>query len=190
MWSGEYRHLGSGWLSELYGRFGITEAESVGFGWVQDARNGDLICPIWSEGKVRVGTETRQSGLSYDDSRPKTRNYFSEDVPHQAWYLRVSMQGSKVPPLVLVEDSISAIKVSRQFPCISLLGSHITLERLEPCLETGRYIVIALDPDATMKAFKFQKQFGLLGDIRVAVLDRDFKYESDERIKELVYAAG
>ena len=92
--------------------------------------------------------------------------------------------------LVLVEDIISAIKVSKVVGCMPLYGSHIDFhrwKRLKLLLNQGVRVIIWLDKDKQREAIKYRKQGSLLGlDVDVLITDLDPKEYSLDKIKELL----
>jgi hypothetical protein len=103
------------------------------------------------------------------------------DEVQMSWY-----KVDKDAPTVVVEDIPSAVRVSSNgVNAVALLG---TLVNEAKALELRTYapmpIVIALDQDATAKAFQIAHKYGLLWDgYKVLPLQRDFKDMTDEEIQ-------
>ena len=78
--------------------------------------------------------------------------------------------------VVLVEDYLSARKLSNILPTVALLGTHLSEEA---ALEIRKYytrIVLALDLDAVEKATKLREQWkGLFEAIDIVILQKDVK---------------
>lgn len=93
-------------------------------------------------------------------------------------------------PLVLTEDVISAIKVSRWTSAMPLYGSHIDAYRWKSLLHNLGYrskVVIWLDKDKQKEAIKFSRQGNLMGlDVSVIITDLDPKELSYEEIKKIL----
>ena len=107
--------------------------------------------------------------------------------PWQGWYIRIK------PPydfshrkVVVVEDPISALKISRHFRSCFLNGTNLDLEKLlEIHKVAGNYgMVFALDKDATAKAIDLVRQYQFfVGNQATCVhLEKDAKYMSDDEI--------
>lgn len=99
--------------------------------------------------------------------------------PVQSWYLDTSNR------LVLVEDILSAIRVQQLgLSACALLGTHLNNDKVrEISLFKPGEVIIALDEDATDEAFKLAGRWGLaFPKIRVAILERDFKDDTDQNI--------
>lgn len=184
---GKLLGLGERWLSYLDSSYKICEEEVQAWGWLEDSGSGELWMPIRNSRGIRTGAVIRKPPFQEYPLGPKAKFALIEIGASAAWFVTRILQGA---PLVLVEDMFSACKVSRHYNVVSLNGSHISLERITECLDTRpSKIVIALDKDATLKAFMFQKQFGLYGNLKVAVLDRDLKWCDDSEIKERIEGA-
>lgn len=84
------------------------------------------------------------------------------------------------PPLgrgtvVIVEDMLSAIKLSRVIPTVCILGTHLS----EECaVDLHRYydtLILALDYDAVEKARKLKATWECIFDISITILRQDVK---------------
>jgi len=115
---------------------------------------------------------------------PKALTYKEKDLPFNGWFATENSDWTK---LVLVEDAISAMRVARQYPCVSLMGTTISQEALFEMLQVQDHLVIALDRDASAKALDYQKKYKFVApQIRVALLEKDLKWLPDAEIKEKV----
>lgn len=114
----------------------------------------------------------------HDTRRPKTLHYrHSAD----AW---VGYYGEITNQIVVVEDLVSALKVSSVCRSASLMGSHLSLEKLLDVAKISENIILALDRDATAKASAFCLRYALLiPDLRMMPLQRDLKYWTHEEIR-------
>lgn len=90
--------------------------------------------------------------------------------------------------LILVEDKISAIKVSRQFPCLCLYGKSLPYSHLLALSEKYNRLLVWLDGDAIRKSYKMMLR--LSGFFRHGVgtilTEDDPKCYTDKEIAELV----
>jgi hypothetical protein len=156
-----------------------------------DVKRGRLFCDVSSSrlgiticgptGNIR-GVELRlfKSAIG----KRKTWSHPEVDEPWLGWFSGPNSQ----EPVVLVEDVLSALKVSRQFVAVSLMGSHLKLDDLmEVCRYTDQ-VVLCLDRDATSKAIDFKKRFMFIcPQLRVVPLPGpDLKYLPDRDIRSLV----
>lgn len=174
--------LGEEWNSELLDLYGLRHEETYWAGWRQELDSGNLVVPVCSSLGVVRGVEVRRSKVQIPfTSSPKTESYRVLDEPWMGWY-----RGIGTGPIVLVEDAISALKVSRHFQVGCLHGSHITLDMLLECLNISGVhgdLILALDKDATSKALKFIVEWRFLApNFRAVPLSKDLKYSSDSEI--------
>ncbi len=174
--------LGDEWAAELLDLYEIGRDEANRAGWRVEVNSGNLVCQVRSPLGVVRGVEVRRSKMQVPHvSSPKTKSYRVLDEPWMGWYRTIS-----TGPIILVEDAISALKVSRHFQVVCLHGSHIALEMLLEALEIAgikQSLVLALDKDATSKALKFIVEWRFLApNFRAVPLEQDLKYVSDKEI--------
>ncbi len=86
---------------------------------------------------------------------------------------------------VIVEDCASACTISSVHTGVALLGTTLKEEYAIYLSKTFKKVIVALDRDATQKAFDLSKGLRYLVDTEVKVLDEDLKYLDDTKIKEL-----
>lgn len=182
------RELGEEWAAELLDLYEIRRDEAVGAEWRVELGSGLLVLPVRSPNGMVRGVEVRRSKVQIPHVQaPKTDSHRVLDEPWLGWYRTI-----ETGPVVLVEDAISALKVSRHFQVACLHGSHITLEMLLEVLEiTGvkQEIILALDRDATSKALKFIVEWRFLApNFRAVPLSKDLKYSTDLEIEEILRA--
>lgn len=180
--------LGEEWTAELLDLYQINADEANWSGWLCESESGNLVVPVRSPLGVVRGVEVRRSKVQVPIvSSPKTDSYRFLDEPWLGWY-----RGVTTGPIVLVEDAISAIKVSRQFQVCCLHGSHIDLERLMEVIGIAGNkdeMILALDRDATEKALKFIIEWRFLApNFRAVPLSKDLKYSPDNHIREILLA--
>jgi hypothetical protein len=96
------------------------------------------------------------------------------------------------PVAVLVEDAISALKVSAALGFraygVALLGVGLNQEKV---LEIQRVqperVLIALDPDATETAFRLARKWGAaFPSVKVAIMEKDPKDTESGKLREIV----
>lgn len=86
--------------------------------------------------------------------------------------------------VLLVEDIPSANKMNPYFPCVALLGVHLSEDKVNYLLTQGiTSVIIALDNDATLQAIKLARKFAIAS--YILPLQRDLKDETDERLQEI-----
>lgn len=114
-------------------------------------------------------------------AKAKALTYMDKDEVMLSWY-----KVQKDAPTVVVEDIPSAVRVSMfGVNAVALLGTIVNMDKAD---ELARYaprpIVIALDQDATAKAFQIARKYGLVWDhYRVLPLEKDFKDMTDTEVQ-------
>lgn len=91
-------------------------------------------------------------------------------------------------PLVIVEDPVSAIRLSEAYSdSMPLLGSHLATSRLNALAGLYRAVVVWLDSDKYKEACDIAYRFRLVGvDAQVKWTELDPKCYTDTEIKEIM----
>lgn len=143
--------------------------------------------PVW-KGEP-TAPRTGRSGYADENGAwkpmPKTVLYPASTEPMLAWYPTKSPDGH----LVVVEDQISAMKVSQcGVPSVALLGNGMNVEIVRDIVrQKPKIVTIALDPGAEGQAQNLAKKWGLyFNRTRVALLEADPKdIPADDLLSEL-----
>lgn len=94
-----------------------------------------------------------------DGRKPKTRSY--GDKPHDRLVAAVTEHtGGPDSRVVLVEDIVSGIKVSRHTGCLCLFGSHLSAVGAK-FVSGFDHVTIWLDPDKYMEAIELSQKLSL-----------------------------
>jgi hypothetical protein len=110
-----------------------------------------------------------------------------------AIYPKWFMYGDKSHPFIcgksdkaiLVEDCASACAVSNIITGVALLGTSLPDDYI-PILKQFKKITIALDRDATSKAFDIHQKLCYYVKSQVKILDEDLKYFTTDEIRKLL----
>lgn len=185
-------------IFEYYtGKYGFSETalRATGFRWAPEYNR-----TVW-EVRSPTGTIRGYELRSHrDEDRPKTIHYRHKA---DAWAGYVGLRGGREQvwddvgggghsgrnqTLILVEDLISAHKVSQVYPACSIMGSHLNIELIVDITRVNdERLILCLDKDATQKAIGFQRRYAFLcPNLRVVPLERDLKYECPEKIREII----
>jgi hypothetical protein len=90
-------------------------------------------------------------------------------------------------PVVLVEDPVSAIKVSRHMRCQCLFGSNIPLPMVARLRSLTKKTYIWLDGDKYKEAISYSQRPRLMGlETQVIFTEKDPKSHTDEEIKGIL----
>lgn len=143
-------------------------------------QHGEYVLPIYGPDQYIRGYNVRQpwegAPRNGRTQRPKARVYMHSLQPVQSTY--VGSRDYRI--VVLVEDQVSAIKAAQYASvehAVALIGCHLDIPRVrEIAMLRPSQVLLALDSDATDKAFKLAREFGLaFPKMRVVILDRDIK---------------
>lgn len=113
-------------------------------------------------------------GRALDGAEPKWLRYGKTGKPYTSYY------GAANGVCVVVEDVLSAASVAHNFPQttgIALLGTNLTEEHIE-VLQNYNRVIVALDPDASLKSLQMKRSIELWTDLptyAIALKD-DIKY--------------
>lgn len=149
---------------------------------------------VWVYTKGVVGTDDRVYMPVYgprgedrggvlrmlDGSKPKTISFLTTDQPKLAWYHPPErFNGAPAPPIVLVEDQLSAMRCAQLgYGAAALMGTSLNQEKMDEVdrVAGDRPVLLALDKDAFGKATGYAKRWPRL---RVVLLDHDIKDSDD-----------
>lgn len=149
-------------------KYGITDKEILdnGIGWNEEKQ---LL--------VLIHNHKFYQGRSFRPDRPK---YLTKGKPVLTFY----GDGDK---LIVVEDVLSAIKVSRVTTAMPLLGSYMPLEWATIVCKRFKQVGIWLDRDKAKESLKMARILRERGlDSGSIITDLDPKEYSTEKIKEFI----
>lgn len=163
-------------------KYGITSQERIQNKIGYSSVNKRLIFPLYdySLGHM-VGWQGRDFSENVEKSRPK---WYGVGMNNDIIHLPKNHNCGK---LVVVEDPVSAIKVSRVVTAMPMLGSNIGLERARKLSSEFKEAVVWMDSDkrkASILVASTLSQLGLTS--TVLFTDLDPKCYSQAEIRELV----
>jgi hypothetical protein len=119
--------------------------------------------------------------------------YFGPKTDHPKWltYGKVHEYDYILNPenerIILVEDIVSAIKLSRYESVLPLFGSYISAKRLGQLSRFYPTIIIWLDPDKQKEALQFQKiALQYCANVYVVIADKDPKELEYKQLEEIL----
>ena len=179
------------WVPKLLslGDYEMALAAGTELGWKTSNKGTSLWIPLRSCDQTCIGWEERRI-----EGQPKSRVFrlqkdsFIRNSFHRSLGADEHADVSEESVLV-VEDSISAIKARSVISSYSLQGTNFTTDHLFELTAShhGGLILLALDRDATQKAaglirkFRFYSKF-----LRLCPLQKDVKHLTIKEIKELI----
>jgi len=129
--------------------------------------------------RIAWSGEPKAPRMPYTITGPKTTLYMHRsDYIAQSWHFPPAGVERRHDKLVVVEDQVSAMKVSELgFKCVAIMGCHLDITRVrEIALERPQEVMLALDTDATANAFSLAGKWGMaFPKLRVAVMAADPK---------------
>lgn len=153
------------------------EIETHGMGW--SASNDSLVFPIFDFYRNLLMVQERKF------SDPK-RKYYTSGKPEKVFHI---LDGPIKKPIVLTEDLISAIKVSRVISAMPLWGAQISKDRLTTLARETTQLFIWLDRDKADYAVKAKvRASGLFNSVTVIITPKDPKEYSTEEISDIINA--
>lgn len=166
----------------LYNNYSITREEADYEGFRLETKYGRIYMPTFDKLGEQYGAVTkaieRRAGI------PKTFTYNFRDTS-RIHYPRGGIQRNE--PLCVVEDILSAVRVSRFVKACALLGTTINNEKISELRTISRQIIMLLDNDAFRVALKARKLYGFyFNKFVVLVPDKDPKDMSHEELGELL----
>jgi hypothetical protein len=151
----------------------------------------EYVLPIYGPDEYIRGYNVRQpwKGTPRKGRRnqPKSNVYMHSMKPVQSFYEGMAGTGT----VVIVEDQLSAMKAAQHSRIgwgVAIMGSHLDVARVAEIQKLRpSQVLIALDCDATQKAFELAREYGLaFPKTRVVILDRDIKDTPAKDINEVL----
>lgn len=168
----------------LKGHYYFTDLELETSDWKWIPSESRLWMPISRRDLTTIGGVARTLSRSVT---PKTLNYiWNVNAPLASYAMYQEKYIGNQTVIWLVEDQISAHRLSAYGEACALLGTNISDQLL---IELGQHyeeVILALDPDAIDKALKLQKRMNPHIDTKVTVLKRDIKNMPPNEVFEVV----
>lgn len=152
-----------------------------GFKWTPTKKR--VVMPIRTPMGIPIGITLRTLDK---EVKPKTLTYIhTTDVPIASFYLH-GAAGNK--PMWIVEDQISALRLSEYVDAVALLGTNLTDSLIMYIKRLAiKHIVICLDADAKQKALEHCKNFSaLIEKISVRFPPKDIKDMSRKELEDFL----
>lgn len=169
---------------EWLGKYALTKDEVTRLNVYYSQGKDLLIFPFLDENRELLAWQGRYFGKNPD--YPKYVTYGTKDM------LSLFPCGEKTNTVSVVEDVISAVKVSRVTDTLALLGSHLSLKTALRLSRLYPHMVLWLDADKYAEALRMATQYSpMFESVRVIRTDQDPKcYNTDEIKKQLDNLCG
>lgn len=137
----------------------------------------------------------KDTNKEYYETQNKVVHYWFNDNAVKLHYPPRVKSSLHDKPVVLVEDTLSAIRVSQFAPAIALLGHNISDSMIKDIRQHTRRVILALDKDTWYMRKRgllptplyFKKKFGLFFDeFRIVQVPCDPKSMDDKQIQEMI----
>lgn len=171
----------SDWLS----KYEITKQETLQHKLLYSEQRNQLIFPYFDCYENLLAYQARNFE-TISKSGKKTQKWWSQGDLKKIYHI-LPLDTQLIPNLVLVEDIVSAIKVSRFAYCMPLFGCVVGLERLLRLSKLTGVITLWLDPDKRKEALKWANKaslFNITG--KVIFSDKDPKEHTNEEIRNFL----
>lgn len=170
----------------LFDKYGLTKEETNKQGFKYEPKYDRIFMPVFDARGEEFGCITkalrRQSGV------PKSLTYFTRETPG-IHYVRGATAGGK--PVCVVEDILSAVKVSRFINTVALLGTTINNEKIVELRKVTQDLILMLDADACATALYYKKKYSFyFRNFLVIMLSKeDPKDMKEEELEALIRGA-
>lgn len=167
-------------LHYLHDVYELLPDEIKYFGIKYCEERNALYMPIRDIRGYEIGGQTKALG---NTKYPKAITYFHNDAVK--CHFALPIDGHVGDTIVVVEDQLSATKLSRLMPACALLSHSMTPDVANLLATNFKTMIVMLDPDATKAALKLKHQYSLLfRNFFVVVLCADPKDTSFQELNE------
>lgn len=175
---GDTSYLTSELLSALKTKYEIGSLLASMHG-IRYTKKDTLVFPLFTKHGHNWGTQTKNLNKA---TTPKNITYKEQDVP--SIYYPVTFDDSS--PIVVVEDVLSAIKLSPMVRARAILGTHMSDLMASELARESKDIVLFLDYDAIDKARKIAKKYAALANWRIIINEKDPKDTPYNELEEII----
>lgn len=187
---GEQSELPKEMQEYLTHKYEITAYSMSTQGWMYEESTHRLIMPLINYFGRRYGVVCKKlPGSSF--MGPKAVNYIEEEGNlhlHFPKYNKDYVVDNSV--VVIVEDSISATKISTSAPAVALLGTVLGAKEAAFLSSHYRKVLLMLDPDANSKALTISGKYRSLFDMfKVITMADDPKDTKMENLDTTIYSS-
>lgn len=162
-------------------QYGVTNDEIKDNNILWSPSTQMLIFPMYGESKDEL---LMWQGRYFPRRNPKV---YTSGNPNDNILLVDGSNNFGYDTIVVVEDVISAIKVTRVVTATPLFGAHLSLAKAIRLSQIYKNLVLWLDHDKTGDMLKFKEEYTtLFNSIKIISTKQDPKEFTTEQIKELI----
>lgn len=189
----EFYGLSGDAITFLKDRYKLSE-DLIRYSKVRVTKDKRLAFPILSRNGVTKGYFFKTERGLYCGMRDigsiprKWVQYNEKEKAQGSWYRWRRHKQKETDTLIVVEDIISALRLTRYADSVALMGTNLLRPVIDD-IKKQRYrrVFLALDSDATNKAFSLRKRFSLeLPNLNVLVLPKDIKDMNQEEVDDVI----
>ena len=162
-------------------RYNLTENSQIDFEILWYPEKRELIFPIYTNDGRLMAYQAR----NFSGRGPKWR---TEGKIHEHPIVYAGIEDANLGYIVLVEDVVSAIRVSDHIDTMPLFGTHLNPSRTAWLAQRYRNVIFWLDHDALSLARKYSTQFQIYPEVSTHIIEtlQDPKAYTHDEIAELV----
>lgn len=158
-------------------KFGLYEQEIQNNNFRFNPYRESFVYPMYDRLGYQIGVVDR----AYNGRNPKAITYYFDDTSPS---LHFPVGEKKGDAIVIVEDTISAIKSARYIDSCAVLSANLTDFNAQFLQENYNKLIILLDGDAFSQAIKLKKQYELFFDeVIVKYLPQDIKNMNNNEVE-------
>lgn len=158
-------------------KYELTETEKNQFLWSEQYQR--LIYPVYD----LYDNLLFYQGRAFNQDNGKHSKYSTQGFGNKIFHLI----GPEQPRLIVVEDVVSALKISRQAYVMPLWGSQISPERVRMLSGMVFKLWIWLDKDKAEYSLKTRQMASpYFDEVRCIITDKDPKEYSNDKIMEII----
>ncbi len=159
-------------------------------GWVYCKSRHALVMPV-------LNYQAKPKGLCVRFLEPDAKQKYDLQLDsdwYKLHYPVYNQRHKKTKQVVLVEDTISAARVSLKTPAVALLGTYLSEEAALDLRQHYDKLVVCLDKDTWNKpvatGVKLKREYDILfNSIKVKHISKDPKYMADEELTKQILLA-
>lgn len=168
-------------LAYCYTR-GLTDTDIKQWKFGYSHKYGRLILPVYKDRRLLFYQGRAMFPITKDN--PKYMNVY-QSGRRGVYFVACKMFSGDV---VIVEDIVSAIRVSYTADAYAMLSTHVPEALILELDEQYNTIYLWLDPDKLRKCAKLMRRYRSLGiDIKLIRSDKDPKFYNNENIRRYIY---
>lgn len=180
-------------IALLKKKYGLSE-DQIRYGNIRLTYDQRLVMPIRGPSNETPGLNIKKEKELYIGNREyasipaKWKFLRNRDAPLAAWYRHKRYNRKNSDDLVIVEDQLSALRLTEYTDSLAILGTDLLRPVIQD-IRRQRYdtVWLALDNDAIKRAFEMRRRLqSELPNLRVMFLEKDVKDMTEDELQEKI----